>query len=55
MENLPRDDDATVQDMYNIVRRLSLRTKELRHLKVKQTFALIKFMKWAGPEWRQSR
>ena len=43
------------QVLYNLIRRLSLRTQELRNLKVKQTFALKKFIKWGGPDWRKSK
>ena len=55
IECLRQDNGTSHKRTYNVVRRLAFRVMELRLLRVKQAFALEKFMKWGGLEWRTSK
>ena len=55
IEVLLHEDEISIQTIFRCARRLSLRVKDLRELKVKQSFALERFMKWAGEDWRNGK
>lgn len=44
-----------IDKLQNIVTFVSSRLKDLRHLVLKQQFALKKFLKEGGPDWRNSK
>ena len=51
----PQQKQATISKAFNVVHNISCHIKDLRHIGRNQYFALQKFRKLAGGDWRNSR